>query len=174
MVPRLRTLGPRCLVRARAKSLAARFYRCLRSFFLPPSLPSSLFPFNLRFHYRPCKCDSAINIHRLYSNAPRSEGHARGFARSTIIISDNYLVFLEPHALSVLKARTELYACGLVRDISALTYCVFVSTSTSRSSDETRRDRDPPFPLPISFYPGRLVYSSLFPQQCDERSELLF
>lgn len=28
----------------------------------------------------------------------------------TIIISDNYLVFLEPHALSVLKVRTELYA----------------------------------------------------------------
>lgn len=48
---------------------------------------------------------------------------SRIYAMCTIIISDNYLLFLEPHALSVLKARTELYARREVRSILSHMVC---------------------------------------------------
>jgi len=46
------------------------------------------------------------------------------YAMCTIIISDNYLLFLEPHALSVLKATTELYARRGVRRVFSLIWYV--------------------------------------------------
>lgn len=70
-----------------------------------------------------CKCDSML-ISPVFARACSS----RISAMCTIIISDNYLVFLEPHALSVLKVRTELYARRGVR-VFSLIWCVRINFS---------------------------------------------
>ena len=75
--------------------------------------------FRLIFHSLSvmCKCDSVFNIGGIQMHAVKTREASRIYVMCTIIISDNYLVFLEPHALSVLKARTELYARRDVRSI---------------------------------------------------------
>lgn len=72
-----------------------------------------------------CKCDSVLRS-VVFKCAETCEA-SRIYAMCTIIISDNYLVFLEPHALSVLKARTELYARRDVRSIFSLIWYVRIN-----------------------------------------------
>lgn len=72
-----------------------------------------------------CKCDSVL-ISAVFKCAETREA-SRIYAMCTIIISDNYLVFLEPHALSVLKARTELYARRGVGSILSLIWYVRIN-----------------------------------------------
>lgn len=87
---------------------------------------------------------------------------SRIYAICTIIISDNYLVFHEPHALSVLKARTELYARRDVRGILSHMVCSYQLLLWI-----VRQDVAIVTPLlPSRFISCRcFVYSSLFLQQ---------
>lgn len=131
------------------------------NFFLPPSSVHLVFN---SLSGEMCKCDFVL-ISRRYSNAregaPRRA--SRIYAICTIIISDNYLVFHEPHALSVLKARTELYARRGVRGILSHMVCSYQLLLRI-----VRQDVAIVTPLLPSCFISRrgcFVHSSLFPQQ---------
>ena len=135
----------------------------------PPTPPLSFF--RLIFHSLSamCKCDSVFNIGGIQMHAVESREASRIYVMCTIIISDNYLVFLEPHALSVLKARTELYARRDVRSILShmvRSYQLLLNCPT--------RDVAIVTPLPIPIHLLDALYIPPFFFNNDERSELLF
>lgn len=118
---------------------------------IPPlfQIPLSFFRLVFNSLSAMCKCDSVLRS-AVFKCAGTCEA-SRIYAMCTIIISDNYLVFLEPHALSVLKARTELYAR---RDVRSILSHMVRSYQLLLDCPTRRGNRDP---LPTRFI-SRMLY----------------
>lgn len=130
-------------------------------------IPLSLFHLVFSSLSAMCKCDSIL-ISAVFKCAKTREA-SWIYAMCTIIISHNYLVFLEPHLLSVLKARTELYAR---RDVRSILSHMVRSYQLLLDCPTRRGNRDPLY-LPDSSLSNALYILPFFFNN-DERSELLF